>query len=138
MEAYMALAESVRRFLDEPRFAVLATINGDGTPQQTVMWYVLDGDEILMNTAVGRIKDSNLRRDARVSVCVEDGYTFVTLTGTARLIEDQPTAQADIRRLAIRYHGLEQGNRMAAEQFSRQQRVTVRLPIERVIANNIA
>jgi PPOX class probable F420-dependent enzyme len=138
MERFMAVPNNVRRFLDEKRFAVLATINSDGTPQQTVMWYVLDGDEILMNTAVGRVKDSNLRRDQRISICIEDGYSFVTLTGTARLIDDQTTAQADIRRLAIRYHGAEQGNRMAEEQFSRQQRVTIRVPIARVVANNVS
>ena len=49
-----------RAFLNEKRFAVLATINKDGTPQQTVMWYELQGDEIMMNTAHGRLKDRNL------------------------------------------------------------------------------
>jgi len=133
----MALAENVRRFLSETRFAVLATINADGTPQQTVMWYEVDGDEIVMNTAVGRLKNSNLRRDPRVSICVEDGYAFVTLTGRAHLIDDQPTAQADIRRLAIRYHGAEEGNRQAETQFSQQQRVTIRVPVERVVARDV-
>lgn len=133
----MAIAENVRRFLAEPRFAVLATINVDGAPQQTVIWYLLEGDEIVMNTAVGRVKDANLRRDPRVSLCFEDGYTYVTLTGQARLIEDQPTAQADIRRLAVRYHGADEGNRMAEEQFSRQQRVTIRVAVERVVADNV-
>lgn len=133
----MALAEHVRRFLSEPRFAVLATINADGVPQQTVIWYELDGDEIVMNTAVGRVKDVNVRRDPRVSICFEDGYTYVTLTGRVRLIEDQPTAQADIRRLAIRYHGAEQGNHMAESQFTKEQRVTLRVPIEDIVTNNV-
>lgn len=100
----MAIADNECRFLAEQRFAVLATINADGAPQQTVMWYLLDGDEVVINTAAGRVKDANLRRDPRVSVCIEDGYTYVTLSGQARLVEDQPTAQADIRRLASRYH----------------------------------
>lgn len=100
----MAIADNVCRFVAEQRFAVLATINADGAPQQTVMWYLLDGDEVVINTAAGRVKDANLRRDPRVSVCIEDGYTYVTLSGQARLVEDQPTAQADIRRLASRYH----------------------------------
>ncbi|MBF6589385.1 MAG: PPOX class F420-dependent oxidoreductase, partial [Ktedonobacterales bacterium] len=77
----MRIPEHVRRFLDEPRFAVLATLSPDGTPQQTVIWYELDGDEIVMNTAEGRIKSGNLRRDPRISLCVEDGYRYVTLTG---------------------------------------------------------
>jgi PPOX class probable F420-dependent enzyme len=133
----MKIPEEVRRFLAEPRFAVLATINPDGLPQQTVIWYEVEGDEIVMNTSAGRVKDANLRRDPRVSICVEDGYTFVTVTGTARLTEDQATAQADIRRIAIRYHGAEQGNQMADEMFSKQHRVTIRVPVEHLITHGM-
>lgn len=128
------LSSGVRRFLEERRFAVLATVNADGTPQQTVIWYEPQGDEIMMNTAAGRVKDSNLRRSPAASICVEDGYRFVTLEGTARLIEDQAVAQEDIRNLAIRYHGEEKGNQQAEEQYSKQRRVTIRLRIENVIA----
>ena len=98
-----SLTDEARAFLAEKRFAVLATINQDGTAQLTTMWYELQGDEIMMNTKVGRAKERNLRRDPRISICVEDGYRYVTVSGTARLIDDQPTAQADIRRLAERY-----------------------------------
>ncbi len=130
----MELQDNVRAFLKEPRFGVLATINDDGSPQQTVIWYDLDGDDILMNTRARRVKDSNLRRDGRASLCVSDGYRFVTVEGTVAMIDDQATAQADIRRLAIRYDGEDSGNRQADENFSRQQRVTLRMRITRVIA----
>jgi PPOX class probable F420-dependent enzyme len=127
------LGEQWRRFLEEPRFAVLATINPDGTPQQTVIWYQLDGDEIVMNAADTRQKTANLRRDPRLSLCVEDGYRYVTLTGTARLIEEQAHTQADARRLAIRYRGPEEGAREADQQYSKQQRVTIRMQVEHVV-----
>lgn len=129
----MPLRPEIRAFLSEPRFAVLATVNPDGSPHQTVMWYDLDGDTILMNTAGGRAKVSNLRRDPRVSVCVEDGYRYVTVTGRARLIEDQERAQADILRLAARYQGPERAPAIA-EQFKGQHRITIVVPIERVVA----
>ncbi len=128
------LKPSVRAFLEETRFAVLATVGADGGIQQTVMWYELDADQIVMNTARGRIKDRNLRRDPRVSICIEDGYTYVTLEGAVELIEDQETAQADIVRLAKRYHGPEKGAGMASD-FAKQQRVTLRMSIRNVIAN---
>lgn len=131
----MALSDAARRFLNEKRFAVLATISADGLPQQTVMWYELRGDAIIMNTAVGRSKDRYLRRDARASICVADAYTYVTITGTVQLDEDPTVTQEDIKRLAIRYSGQEQGEKQAREQFSKQRRVTLRLPIERVIEN---
>ncbi|MEO7000959.1 MAG: PPOX class F420-dependent oxidoreductase [Ktedonobacterales bacterium] len=130
----MPLSEKARAFLTEQRFAVLATINADGAAQQTVMWYELRGDTILMNTAVGRIKNQNLRQEPRISICVSVGYTYVTISGTAQLIDDPQTAQADIRALAILNHGQEEGTRQSEEQFSKQQRVSIYLPIERVIA----
>ncbi len=129
----MQLPENVRAFLKEPRFGVLATTRRDGMPQQSVVWYDLDGDEILMNTAVGRAKNSNLRRDARASLCVADEYRYVTLEGTVELDDDQTTAQADIRRLAIRYRGEEKGNQQANNVYAKQQRVTVLLKVENVI-----
>jgi PPOX class probable F420-dependent enzyme len=129
----MTLSDAVRAFLQEKRFAVLATINQDGSPQQTIMWYELQGDEIMMNTRGGRVKSGNFRRDPRASICVEDGYRGVTIQGTARLVEDPQTAQADIRRLAVLNHGPEEGNAMADRTFVKQRRITIRLPIEHVI-----
>lgn len=126
------LSERARAFLAEPRFGVLATINADGSPQLTTMWYELQGDEIMMNTLAGRLKDRNLRRDARVALCFEEGYQYVTVTGTVRLVEDQATAQADIAHLAHRYHPAERAAQMVESQFSRQERVTLRMTIERV------
>jgi PPOX class probable F420-dependent enzyme len=127
------LTPEARAFLSERRFAALATINKDGTPQQSAMWYELDGDTILMNTAAGRVKQRNLARDPRASVCVVDGYRFVTVSGTVELNDDQTVAQADIKRLAIRYDGQESGEQQARERFSKQQRVTIRLKIEHVL-----
>jgi PPOX class probable F420-dependent enzyme len=129
----MALSEAVRRFLSEKRFAVLGTIGRDGVPHQTVMWYELRGDDIIMNTKVGRVKERQLRRDPRCSVCFGDAYTYVTIAGTAQLIDDQPTAQEDIKRLSTRYHGPEKAERQVREQFSKEQRMTIRLPAEHVI-----
>jgi PPOX class probable F420-dependent enzyme len=133
----MALDPNVRAFLEEQRFAVLATINPDSTPQLTVMWYELRGDTIVMNTRLSRVKGRNLQRDARISVCVEDGERFVTVSGTATLNDDPATAQADIRALAIRYDGEEEGAREAEETFSKQDRVSIYLPISRVITKDL-
>jgi PPOX class probable F420-dependent enzyme len=126
------LSDNARAFLQEPRFAVLATINRDGTPQQSTVWYELLGDEIMMNTRRGRIKDRNLRRDPRCSICLEDEYRYLTIRGTARLIDDQTIAQPDIERLAIRYYGQDRAEQRMREQFSKEERVTIRLPIEHV------
>lgn len=126
----MQLSDQVRAFLAEQRFAVLATIGETGLPQQTVMWYDLDGDEIMMNTARGRLKDKHLQRDPRASICIEDGYRYVTIAGSVKLDEDQEQAQVDIARLARRY-----GSEGLIETFMKQRRVTMRLQIEQVIVS---
>ena len=131
----MELPPAVRALLEEPRFCVFATVGRDGLPHQTVLWYELQGDRIMMNTRRGRVKDHNLRRDRRASFCVEDGYRYVTVTGRCELQwEDQEAAQADIRRLAIRYEGAAEGERMSAT-FRRQQRETISMTIETVDAH---
>jgi PPOX class probable F420-dependent enzyme len=127
------LSDKARAFLEEKRFAVLATINANGTPQLTTMWYELQGDEVMMNTAAGRVKEANLRRDPRVAICVEDAYDYVTLSGTVELIDDQAIAQADILRLARRYHPPEKAEQMARDSFSKQHRVTIHMRIQRVV-----
>jgi PPOX class probable F420-dependent enzyme len=127
------LSENARAFLQERRFAVLATLNKDGSPQLTTMWYLLEGDTIMMNTKEGRIKDLNMKRDPRIAICVEDGYNFITISGTVTMNYDQETAHQDIYRLAVRNHGEEKAKRQLEEQFSKEQRITLHLQCENVI-----
>ncbi|HEX5506367.1 MAG TPA: PPOX class F420-dependent oxidoreductase [Thermomicrobiales bacterium] len=129
----MEISPAVRAFLAEPHFAVLATIGKGGVPQQTVVWYELRGDTIMLNTKRGRVKDLNLLRDPRASFCIEDGYRYVTIVGACALDDDQERAHADIAALAIRYHGRERGERQAAN-FRKEERVTIHLRPERVEA----
>jgi len=126
------LRSDVRAFLDEPRFGVLSTINSDGSPQQTVMWYELRGDTVMMNTARGRKKDRNLLRDGRASLCIEEGYRYVTMDGTIALFEEQDVAQADIAALARRYHTPEEAEQMILMAFQPQERVSLILNVSRV------
>ena len=128
----MELPEDVRSYLDEVRFGVLGTVNATGSPQQTVMWYERRGDDIMMNTKRGRRKDRNLLRDTRASLCVEDGFRYVTLEGTIDMIEDQDKAHADITALARRYHGPERGEAMGREEFGKQERITLILHVDRI------
>jgi PPOX class probable F420-dependent enzyme len=127
------LTAEQRAFLEEKRFAVVGTINADGSPHLAVMWYLIDGDDIVVNSAEGRIKDRNLAADPRMSVLVADGYRWIRVDGRARIEHDQSIAHADIRRLAARYY--EDERRVEEDmksKFSRQHRITYRLPIRRV------
>ena len=86
-----SLNDETRRLLDGPHFAVLATINPDGSPQTSAMWVGRDGDDVLFSTVAGRRKHRNLLRDPRVSVTVldsDDPYNYVELRGTTSFTED--------------------------------------------------
>lgn len=126
------LSDDARAYLAEPRYAVLGTINTDGTPQLSVVWYDLCGDAIVMNTARGRVKDRNVRRDPRVTLCVEDGLRYVALQGTVEIVDDPEVAQWDIYRLAVRYSGEESARRQVEDQYAHEERVTLRLRITKV------
>jgi PPOX class probable F420-dependent enzyme len=129
------LTAAQRSFLREKRFAVVGTRNPDGSPHLAVMWYLIEGDQVLVNSAQGRLKDRNLAADPRISVMVADGYRFVRVDGRVRIDHDQETTQADIRRLAIRYLGDEgKADQAVRNTFSKQHRVSYRVPIRRVYA----
>jgi len=133
----VALEPWQRTFLEEKRYAVLGTRNPSGSPHLTAMWYLLEGDEVLFNTAAGRAKPRNIAADPRVSFIVVDptGYPFVRIDGRVRTIDDPATTQADIRRIAQRYYGDEsRTERAMRESFSTQHRISYRLPIGRVYA----
>lgn len=132
------ITPAIKAYLEEPRFAVLATINPDGTPQQTVMWFEFRGDHVMMNTARGRKKDRNLLRDPRISICVEDGYRYVSLSGPVTLVEDQSVAQQDIASLAHRYSDREAALKMIEGQFAKEERITILMKVEDIDASGFA
>jgi PPOX class probable F420-dependent enzyme len=87
----IALNDEIRRLLDGPNYAVLATINPDGGPQTSAMWVGRDGDDVLFSTVAGRRKHRNLERDPRASVSVldsEDPENYVELRGRVTSEED--------------------------------------------------
>lgn len=128
------ITSEMRAFLEEVRFGVVGTTSPNGSPHVTVMWYLFEGDEIVFNTARGRLKERNLRRDPRASFIVAEGYKFVRIDGRVATVEDPATAQDDIRRMAIRYSGKETGEQMSRDTFSKQERISYRLASHEVYA----
>ncbi len=130
------LTQAERDFLHQPRYAVLGTTNQNGSAHLTVMWYALEGDEIMFNTAAGRKKPENLARDPRASLIVPDGYRFVRVEGTARANDDQSVSQSDIRKLASRYYRSEERvQRSVDATWAREHRITYRMPVRHVYSS---
>ena len=87
----MVLDDRVKGLLDGRPFAVLATLNPDGTPQTSVIWVARDGDVLIFTTHDQRRKARNLRRDPRASVTVfaaDDPYRTADIRGLVELVDD--------------------------------------------------
>ena len=133
------LPDKVREFLEQPHYAVMATINRSGTPQLTVMWYALHPTEdvILLNSSHPLLKVKNLRRDPRMSLCIEDGARYVTLEGTAELVEDRAQQERDVNdHIAPRYIGHRLGSQRW-EAIQRSPRIGIRMRIQRFHARGL-
>jgi PPOX class probable F420-dependent enzyme len=129
------LSDRLRDFLSAKHFLTIATVDPDGSPRQAVIWYLVDGDDIIVNSAVGRRWPANLLRDGRVSAAITDhadGYRWIGVTGTAEAITDQPTAQAHIAAMARYYHDDEpdEAEALIATRFERQERISFRIRID--------
>ena len=130
----IALPPRIRDFVAAPHYASLATTEADGSPRQAVIWYYADGDELVVNSRVGRRWPTNLLRDPRVYVAVFDEANplrWVGLLATAEPVRDKPQAQADIAAMARRYHDPGTAERKIRE-FEQQERISFRIRIRAV------
>jgi len=103
----MTVAE-METFLSEKRHAVLATIRTDGSPQLSPVWYIYTGGKLYAGVSANSAKCRNLRRDPRVSLCVDGGYPdarYVVFYGSAEIV-DQPSGwrQEIERAISVKYH----------------------------------
>ncbi|MEA2147424.1 MAG: hypothetical protein QOG59_3011 [Solirubrobacteraceae bacterium] len=99
----------VSRLLAEPNYAVISTLNPDGSVLGTVVWIDFVDGVLAVNSAVGRRWPTNLQRDPRVTVVVyeqSNPYNFVEIRGTAS--GDTAQADAHIDRLAKKYLGVDE------------------------------
>ena len=121
------LSEVTRALTDGKNYAVLATINADGSPQTSVMWVGRDGDDLLFSTVEGRRKHRNMLRDPRVSVSVIDSAdpeNYVELRGRVTMTPDE--GRRFDTQLSWKYDG-----RDPDEDRPGAVRVVVRLTVER-------
>jgi PPOX class probable F420-dependent enzyme len=111
-------------------FAHLATVMADGSPQVTPVWFDYDGQHLIVNSAKGRIKDRNIRRDPRVAVSILDPdnpYRYIQIRG--RVVEiTEEGANASIDALAKKYLGVDR----YPYRRDGEQRVIYRIALESV------
>jgi PPOX class probable F420-dependent enzyme len=99
--------EDALAFLDEGgRTAALATVDADGAPHVVPVWYVRDGDDVVITTMAASVKARNLARSPRVALSVDEErlpLSFVTVRGTATLLAEPDDLVEWAVRIARRY-----------------------------------
>jgi len=103
------IPEKYRDLFGKRAFASLATLMPDGRPQVTPVWCDLDGDHVIFNSAKGRQKDRNVRRDPRVALAIvdpENPYRYLEIRGRVSEITEQG-ADEHINKLAKKYLGVD-------------------------------
>jgi PPOX class probable F420-dependent enzyme len=121
-------SDATLRLLDGRNYAVLATVNADGSPQTSAMWVGRDGGDLLFSTVEGRVKHRNMLRDPRVSVTVLDSAdpeNYVELRGLVSSITPDIGRQVDTG-LSWKYNG-----RDPDPDLPGAVRVVVRMTVER-------
>ncbi|MFF4606560.1 PPOX class F420-dependent oxidoreductase [Streptomyces sp. NPDC001339] len=106
----VALPHDIRLRIEAPHIWYVGTVNRDGSPHVSPMWVGLDGDLLLFNTAVGRVKERNLRRDPRVCLShadAADPFDRVQIRGRAVRFVQGPEADRNMDVLAHTYLGTE-------------------------------
>ena len=126
----MALPELAKQLAEAKNFATVATLMPDGSPQASVVWLDTDGELLIFNTAEGRIKSRNMRRDPRVAIAVhnaEQPYQQAMIRG--RVVEITADGADDhIDKLAKKYLGLDK----YPYRQSGEQRLIVKIAAEKV------
>jgi PPOX class probable F420-dependent enzyme len=124
------LNDGAKALLGEAYPGWATTVRPDGSLHNTIVWVDIDGDDVIFNTAVGRAKEKHLRADPRVSVSMldpKDAFHYVSVSGKAKL--ETEGADGVIDRLARKYLGVER----YPYRSPGEQRITVRVPAERVV-----
>src|SRR5438067_9975192 len=104
-----AIPEKYKDLFQKRAFASLGTLMPDGRPQVTPVWCDFDGDHVIFNSARGRQKDKNVRRDPRVALAVidpENPYRYLEIRGRVVEITEEGAAE-HINKLAKKYLGVD-------------------------------
>lgn len=102
------LSEKARKLFSDPNYLFVGTVNPDGSPQVTPVWTDLQDGRIRFNTAIGRAKERNLRRDPRIGMSItaqDNPWDKVDVRGRVVDFIEGEEADRQIDDLAEKYIG---------------------------------
>jgi PPOX class probable F420-dependent enzyme len=123
------IPQSLRKILEDKAYGHVVTFNADGKPELTMVWMDVEADELLFNTAEGRRKPANIRRNPRVIVSVQDRnnpQAYAVFHGKARITDAGADEQID--KLAKRFLGADK----YPFRQPNEKRLIVRIAVDRI------
>lgn len=132
------VSDAVKKFLEKPHVAILATLSPSGHIQATPVWFMYAGGHILINTARGRTKLRNMQANSRVTVGIldrEDPFQYVQIQGTVVKFDTENSTR-DIDRLSKRYTGKPYSFGYSPVDTP-QNRVSIHIQPERITAQGV-
>ncbi|MDP9211341.1 MAG: PPOX class F420-dependent oxidoreductase [Thermoproteota archaeon] len=121
----------IREFFEGKNFAFLSSLMKDGSPHVTPTWVDIEDDNILINTALGRIKQTNISRDPRIALSIigqDNQYEMVTVRGKVTEQITGDVAEKHIDKLARKYINLDKYPR----RLKNEQRVILKIKPEKI------
>jgi PPOX class probable F420-dependent enzyme len=98
----------IEEFLEVPRHAIAAVLRADGAPQLSPIWFLYENERLYFSVGVSSAKYRQLRRDPRISLCIDAGHPdarAVSIRGSVEIVTDESPERADLEwRIMRRYH----------------------------------
>lgn len=132
-------SDEMRQFISEQKSLQVATLNKDGTPHLSTLWFGIIDDEIVFETYTKSQKILNLHRDSRITVLLEDGTEYeklrgVTINGTAELYSEPEDVQKYAAAVISRNHGIDLKDATNAAASLANKRTAVVIKAEKIIS----
>ena len=124
------LDPEIINLMEGTNFASFATLLDNGSPHVAPTWIDHEGDTILINTAIGRVKEKNVKKDPRVAISIYDNknpYHMISIRGKVTDITTNG-AEEHIDKLAKRYFGMDKYPRRSPD----EQRILLKIKAEKI------
>ncbi|MBV9616174.1 MAG: PPOX class F420-dependent oxidoreductase [Ktedonobacteraceae bacterium] len=136
------LSDEQKEFLlHGTRTAKIATVRKDGRPHVVPIWFVLDGNTLIFTMGDTSVKAFNMRRDARVTICVDDEtppYSFIIVEGIAFLEKGSEELRLWATRIGSRYMGSDRAEEYGARNGTPEELLVRVTPTKVIFARDIA
>lgn len=130
-----AIPNNLKDLLERPIVVAFATANPDGQPQVTPVWASLEGDQVWINSAVGRRKDKNVRANPKVTVLIIDPdnvFHWAEIRGEVVELDESAAALAHINQLSGMYAGNDDYYAFNPEGKGKERRVIYKIQVAKV------